>query len=369
MAHSSRSEILRELKADIIGGRMPPGSPVPPREELLVRFGTSWQTLQSAMNTLIKDGFIKAKRFSGTVVAERPPHLFNYGLVSYVPFSASLFNVALRQAASEIEQERHCRFTSYYYGEGRAQSEGFRALVADVSARRLAGLIFINPPNDLEGTPVLSQPDLPLVLNSGPDMDGRLHSIYFPHDKFMERAVDHLVGLGRHRIAVIGAFLGHPKIDEDVAYLAKRKVGRPDLVQSCSLRSGSAHQIALLLCRLSKKDRPDGLIISDDNLVEEATAGLAKSGLRIPQDIHVVAHCNFPARAPSCVPVTRLGLDCRDLLLRDLECMDAQRQGRRTALLAEMPVVFESELARGNLGRADRPMADAVRMRRPAARA
>lgn len=344
MARRKQSEILEELRRDIVSGKMPPGSTVPPREELLVHFGTSWQTLQSAMNSLIKDGFITARRFGGTTVAERPPHLFNYGLVSYVPFSSSLYYMAARQAAAELEEMGTCKFTSYYYEEGRAQSDGFRSLVADVSARRVAGLIFLNPPQNLEGTPVLEQQGLPIVLNSGSSDLGDFHQIDFSHDNFVERAVDHLVGCGRKRIAIIGAYLGQTHIDRDVEYLMKRRISSPELVQSCSLKSGSAHQAALVLAKLSGKDRPDALIIRDDNLVETTTEGLAKSGLRIPQDMEVVAHCNFPTRAPSCVPVTRLGLDCHDMLLRDLECLNAQRVGRSFPEITEIPAIFEKEL-------------------------
>ena len=100
-----------------------------------------------------------------------------------------------------------------------------------------------------------------------------------------------------------------------------------------------------MMMELPGNKRPDGLIIGDDNLVEFATEGLSKSGLRIPQELTVVAHCNFPDRPVSCVPVTRLGLDCLDLIRRDIECLEAQRKGKKVSKFTEVPAVFESELS------------------------
>ncbi len=343
MASKKQIDILNEIRQDIVSGKLAPGAAVPSRDELLVRFGSSRQTLQTAMNTLIRDGFITARRFGGTVVAGKPPHLYQYGLVSFLPFSSTRYTVAMQQAASKLSEEGAYAIKSYYYEQGHIQAEGFRRLIADVESHRVAGLIFALPPDHLAGTPAMEQPGLPLVLNGSPKSYSHLHHFHFAGEKFLERAVDHLIRRGRRKIAVMGVYHANDH-QGDLNYLLRRKVGRPEWMQSCGLQSGSAHQVALLLAKLSGEDRPDALIIRDDNLVEAATEGLAKSGLRIPQDLEVLAHCNFPDRAPSCVPVTRLGLDCRDMIIRDVECLKAQREGRLYPQNTELPVVFEWEL-------------------------
>ena len=96
-----------------------------------------------------------------------------------------------------------------------------------------------------------------------------------------------------------------------------------------------------MLWRLPAADRPDALIITDDNLVPEATAGLAAAGVRAPQDLTIVAHTNFPLQTVSALPAERLGFDVRRVLTT---CLDGLEQRGRGAVLPE-PVVIPAEFA------------------------
>ena len=49
-----------------------------------------------------------------------------------------------------------------------------------------------------------------------------------------------------------------------------------------------ASNVAQLLLHNKQSDRPDALIIDDDNLVEDASAGIIASGMRVGQDLDVV---------------------------------------------------------------------------------
>ena len=41
-------------------------------------------------------------------------------------------------------------------------------------------------------------------------------------------------------------------------------------------------------------DRPDCMLVSDDIVVDSVVAGILDAGLRVGEDIDVVAHCNYP---------------------------------------------------------------------------
>ncbi len=348
MGNARQGDILAGVRREIVEGKYPPGSKLPTRDELQRRFGASRQTVQAAMNVLIRDGFVVTNRSGGTLVAEAPPHLTRYGLVSGIPFSESRLNMAVQRAALKVEESLGTvEFSSYCYEGGHIQSEGFRRLVSDVEHQRVAGLIFITPPSHLDVTPVIQQPGIPRVSINGPDALFQLPSIHFSYPIFMERAVRRLISDGRRKIALLGTYLSRESMEEEMDLLVKKGVGRPMWVQDCSAQHPwSAHQAALLMMALPAKDRPDGIIIRDDHLVETATGGLLRSGVRVPEDVAVVAHCNFPDRYPSSVPVERLGLDCTDLLRRCLESLAAQREGRMVPRNTPMPVVFESEIER-----------------------
>jgi DNA-binding LacI/PurR family transcriptional regulator len=109
--------------------------------------------------------------------------------------------------------------------------------------------------------------------------------------------------------------------------------------------SGWARQISLSLFLRRGEERPDGLIVADDNLVEAATAGVAAAGVRPPRDIEIVAMTNFPHAPAAAVPVTRLGFDISRLVAVGMESLTAQRRaGESAPQHVAMPAVFEKEL-------------------------
>ncbi len=344
MRNGRKSQIVKELREDIYKGRLAPKSRIPTRDELQIRFGVSRQTVQNAIDVLVRDGFLRAVRSEGTFVMDEPPHLCNYGFASDNPFSASRFTHTMQRAAMKLVENGNVKFSFYCYAHGSIDSEGYRRLLEDVEARRLAGIIFPFPPEGLWDKPVLKAPGLPMVSNSRSENES-IPQIFFDHRSFLVKAAAFLAAQGRKRIAQIGSWLHRKEMEESISYLLERGLSAPALTQACSPTSPfSAYQAALVLMELPANRRPDAMIIYDDHLVETATEALGKLGLRFPDDLGVVAHCNFPDRPVSSVPVTRLGLDCMDLIRRDIKCLEAQRGGRKTAMLQKVPAVFESEL-------------------------
>jgi hypothetical protein len=66
--------------------------------------------------------------------------------------------------------------------------------------------------------------------------------------------------------------------------------------------------------RPGRADRPNGLIVTDDNLLPAVGEGLVQAGVRVPDDLRVVVMTNFPNRVPCATPVTRIGYDIPALL-------------------------------------------------------
>jgi DNA-binding LacI/PurR family transcriptional regulator len=100
--------------------------------------------------------------------------------------------------------------------------------------------------------------------------------------------------------------------------------------------------------RLPAGERPDGLIVADDNLVEHASAGIVDAMVRVPDDLEMVAHCNFPWPTPSVVKARRLGYDAREVVDACIRLLDRQREhrGQRMSQTQPIPARFEDELAR-----------------------
>src|SRR5262249_25538850 len=154
---------------------------------------------------------------------------------------------------------------------------------------------------------------------------------------------DYLVAQGRKRVAFVNkpgqkllTELGCPP-----ALLSARGLKtRPYWNLPLPLWSGGAQHIVHLLMR-SEGERPDALVITDDNAVEPAVAGLMAAGCRVPDDVEVVAHANFPRSGPRVLPLKWLGYDQRLILQTAIAIIDQQCRGKKTPAATTIAPVFE----------------------------
>ena len=77
----------------------------------------------------------------------------------------------------------------------------------------------------------------------------------------------------------------------------------------------------MLLLSLPPEQRPNGLYITDDNLLNAVQAGIVESGVRVPQDLTVVCHTNFPDPPETVIPILKVGFDNRELLRLSIEAV------------------------------------------------
>src|SRR3954462_9194740 len=73
--------IVHALRDQVVRGRLAPGERVPARARLQRRFRVSGLTVQRALGTLKREGFLFCRGRYGTFVSDSPPHLSRYGLV------------------------------------------------------------------------------------------------------------------------------------------------------------------------------------------------------------------------------------------------------------------------------------------------
>ena len=67
---------------------------------------------------------------------------------------------------------------------------------------------------------------------------------------------------------------------------------------------------------LTQPDKPDALLIADDNLYRGAAAAILELGIRVPQDLLVVTHSNRGSGMLYPVPAARLEFDPAEFALR-----------------------------------------------------
>lgn len=328
--------IVRHLRALVVEGGLRPGARVPTRSEVEECFGVSTMTVQRAFERVIAEGFLAVAGTSGTVVADAPPHLHRF--VMAFP--------------GRPGDDRWYRFWAMLADEARAWGRGtpsrmelatgidpaigsaeVAALAQEVAERRVAGLLFASDPWTVVGTPLLDTPGVARVAFSGLRRNTAVPGISLGGDGRLPlaRALERLVARGRRRIALITVpGLAKPDLlDHWRELLAGHGLAYdPGLVQVAEQKDPRwAMHLALALFRGPAGQRPDGLYIADDNLVDHACAGLVQLGLRVPDDLHVIAHANFPLAAPGILPVERLGFDVPQAFALAVDLLARQQRG------------------------------------------
>jgi len=352
-----QNEILGSLRKQIVEGVYKPGAKLPLRSQLQEHFQVSTATVQGALNRLIEDGFVQAQGRLGTRVTQNPPHLCHYALVFPKPPSVtqirSRFWTALTNEAAAIGQAQARKVPVYYGVDGHTATEIYQKLVSDMHSHRLAGLMFaFVEQSDLSGTPLLEEHGIPRAAITTMTEYHGIPVICMEMRSFIDRALDYLASKGRKRVALITVTGTRQEHLEHFAagVRARKMTTRPYWTQCVGWPETQwAKNAVQLLLHSDQTVRPDGLIIMDDNIVEYSTAGLVASGVSVPDDVEVVAHCNFPWSAPSVLPIRNLGFDARQVLKLSIDVIDKQRRGQAAPKLTKVTAIFEEELANGGV--------------------
>ena len=339
---------MERLRQGILSGRL--SGRLPRQMELARRFGVSRATMTAVVERLKREGFLWARQKTGTVVQSRLPHLRNLALV--IPSAPDAFHYWSRYYATltrqaQVLDHKLDRRVMVFNGVENPFSPDRERLTHMIQTQQLAGLIFPSAPSYAAGTPILDHPGVPRVA----PMMGRalpnVTAIEVVHYSLMEKAVKYLASRSRRRIA----FMGLPLTAEDDRFL-DRLLHKNGMTSPSAWRLGlsleypeSARNCARLLMYAGQKTRPDGLVVLDDNLVDDAVAGLVAEEARVPKDLDVVVHCNFPWPEVKVMPVKRLGLDIQAFLLTAIDLIDRRRRGEPVPDVTPIESVWEEEIS------------------------
>ncbi|HUU68862.1 MAG TPA: substrate-binding domain-containing protein, partial [Planctomycetota bacterium] len=287
-----------------------------------------------------------------------PPSLCRIGLVFNLPPSAdgqwSQYYRAWQAEAGRFNARESSlggskRSFSFHSPAGSGKDE----LEAAVESGCMAGLIFTMHPSHWSNSPILTKPGIPRVTIVSLPVD-RIPTITFDSRALLAKGLDWFAANGRRRVAfIIGSSASHA--DELIAAVAARgmithrhwvqgvDVGHPHWAATC----------AETLARLKAAERPDALLVEDDNFLPPASRGLLAAGIRVPQDILLAAHCNFPYPTPSLVPVKRFGNDVSDLLELSVSMIFRQHSGQAVPEFTVMPAHSDDDDRYANLRTSD----------------
>lgn len=353
-----QNRIVNTLRAEIVEGKVAPGERLPGRPELGRRFEASPATVQSAMHHLMREGFIEVgARRGGTRVCLHPPHLTEYKLI--FPYQVRRSNTpgALPHVFHLMEDQAHLlvsegKRVTPYYGISEQHDVGtYQRLVDDVHTNRLAGLLFASSAHEFRGTPLLEEPGIcRAAVAYTPYLPG-VPKLFFDMEMLVQKALEYFRRQGRSDIAVLCPSTGYATgFDAFLRELPHKKSVRGIRFRANWMQypdthgAASARRCVELLLDKSHPHRPDGLLILDDHLVRGAAQGILESKVKVPQDLEVVAHANFPSALDVPFPIKRIGFDISQLVKQGIEFIDRQHNGETPPELTLLPALLEDEL-------------------------
>lgn len=331
----SFSDIENALREQIVQGTPALGARLPLRNALAAQFGTSLATMQKAVTSLEREGFVWTRAGVGTFVRPDAPHQTAFAL-AFPPTSEQMptWYDRIVESAQRISASTNFRFSVYRGIGGGSGVEDTDRLSEDVMKHRLAGVFFFYVDlSQIKTSPILCEPGIVRVSEGV-----RRHGTEFPLVRgdwalWMDRALSRLSEQGCRKPAALiadaarniqeeqwSSASGHPKMTFHDHWLQTPKV---DLV--------SIRRCVRLL--FDRPDRPDGLIITHADYEAGAFAGLSASGFTPGLDIPVVVHTELPGPQTSSRRITRLGFDSGDVLRAMLEQANRMMSGNAAEAL------------------------------------
>ena len=317
-----RLGLEQALKNSILDGRLRPGMRLPTLEQLNFKFNASKATFQHVINKLKRQGFIRSVERQGLFVADRLPNETHFGLV--FDRKTNAFLKKIEEQAELLNREGKSNFSVFRNEYTPALLErNWTALRERLQEQTLAGLFFFFNPVDEEILQMIQQySEVPMVMYDHYPNHDSLLVLKMEPESCAEKSLELFLQRNLRRLAVISK-PEQPLARSFLRAAREKGIEIPDrwCLTAPEYSSEGARNIILLLFSLPPEQRPDGLYITDDNLLNAVQAGIVESGVRVPQDLTVVCHTNFPDPPETVIPVLKVGFDNRELLRLSVEAV------------------------------------------------
>ena len=163
------------------------------------------------------------------------------------------------------------------------------------AGRRVDGVLVVDLYVDDQRVPVLEQLGLPAVVVGGPDGLGSLPGVWSDDAAAVDAAVDYLVALGHSRIGRVAGLpeLRHTQVRTEAVAAAMARHGLPyaGVVTTDYTGEEGARATRALL---SRQARPTAVIYDNDVMAVAALGVAQEMGLRVPDDVSIIAWDDSP---------------------------------------------------------------------------
>lgn len=321
-------DVVERIRKEILKGKFAPGNRIPTCREWQKITGASHLTVFAALQTLTKEKLLVPRGRSGTFVADSAPHFNEYAVV-WSGNPREKWSYLYKAIKKVVQTLKHCRgdYRIQEYGQpGQMNMTEYERLFDDVRQRKIAGVMMMPTSFDFSDSPLETKGGIPTIAL----LSGQARAVVrVDFGSFYLEGIKALKEKGAQKIAFLcpgEAPLGAVIEEVKSALRSNGMTCYDNLIQGISTASPEwVHQVLSLMMSGPVSNRPDSLLVVDDNLVPMVTDWLAD---RIFGHMKVAALANAPALPMARVPVSYIGFDATEIIARCIENLKKQKEGK-----------------------------------------
>jgi DNA-binding LacI/PurR family transcriptional regulator/DNA-binding transcriptional regulator YhcF (GntR family) len=299
-------EIRGKIRTLVKNGALRANSQLPSTKTLAELFGVFPNTVQLALEPLVREGLLDRRQNRGTVVRKGRRHIVRLGF--YENFDAIApgdrdFLLSLQVEMAKVLEKQNAEL-KVWVGSGRIPKSLPKNLLEACEKREVDGIAIT------QGNPSLVRAlmNLPVPIVAYPGLRFGKSRVEFRHADLIDQAVRRLAALGVSRPAFLSSVTHEKQSDiRDNSYLvyeywnkswaalgikaAPELLARPST--SRPVKSIEQFGYDAMKALWNRKSRPDGLFIFPHTAARGSLIALLEMGVGIPADLKLVAHGNI----------------------------------------------------------------------------
>ena len=339
----SQDQITDYLRNEIYEGNLKPGEKLPANLELAARWQTHGNTIQRAMEPLVKEGLLTRTPRVGTFVRQREEKLTRVGVFGHVAVNESLFVQALRKAVKDelnqagiemdlrVDPRPEKEFTEPWlpFLQAAANREFQAVIVTETNLMYLGWQSKLRVP-----TVFLGSENFPNQVN-------------YDLEQFAEISLQALASQGCRSVGLItplstrtgddrpaghfGHFFEHfIDVSRDLGLTIKDEWMRVASHEGAMRgRSYEGYGYEEFLKLWSQPERPEGLIVADNVAARGVILALQQQQVRVPEDLKLVLHKNESIDLLCPVPATFIVCSEREIAKALIDQVQKQFRGEQ----------------------------------------
>ena len=299
-----------------------PGDKLPPESQMAKDFQVSLLTIREALCVLSEEGMVSRMRGRGTFVLDpkERQHIAIYSeLDVLLPGISYYFHRLIQQL--KLYFEKTGKRTQVYLGKSGPgefhKKSTCESLLTDIENDKICGIIGVNLPFGQDFKRRCAEKKIPLIA-CNPHYD---YCVYHSNTSLIKRGLDYLVARGASRIGMIYFGSKDPNAEKEddipsdrdifITEMARHGLAIEEkwLIPSIPLIAPGAGWESFRELWFAKEEKPDGLLICDDILFQEAMVAICEMGLKVPEELTICTHANKGGFTLYPFPVAKIEFD------------------------------------------------------------